>query len=51
MKRLSLDRENSSNFLADGDKSRFFDRLDITAKVYNQFANAMLQDLKESSEQ
>ena len=50
MKRLGFDKEHTRAFIPQGDKPRALDRPDIVARVYNQFANQILRDLENNSE-
>lgn len=43
--------ENSSNFFAVGNKPKLFNRPDITAMIYNQFASSIMREQEENSKQ
>ena len=51
MKRLGFDIQHTGAFTPQGSKPRPFDRPDIIARVYNQFANNILRDLEKHSDQ
>ncbi|KAI0559822.1 Helitron helicase-like domain containing protein [Gracilaria domingensis] len=50
MKRFGLDNDNTGAFSPQGNRSRPFDRPDLVARVYNQYANSIMTDLHKNSE-
>ena len=49
MHRLGLDNEHTGAFIPQADKRRPFDRPDVVARVYNQYAHAVTHQLEKKS--